>query len=591
MGALVMAGVIQDGWAHNHGLVDQSFMTPWHAMLYGMMALTGLVLGFFAIKYKSEGYSTAHALPRGYWTSLAGVILFIVGGLLDLLWHTLYGIEVDINALVSPTHLLLALGGALVFAGPLRSIAYQYGPETGGWKRTGPAVVSVLATITLLGFFTAYAQPIGDDGPATVVGRSTAAPVVSSAYVMRADGSEQTRLDTNSRDDVWGAAVSPNGRQIVYRSAAEGGPKAEIFAASIDATAVRQITHLGRRATQPAWSPDGSNIAFVSAPAGSSGDFALDVVPAGGGAVRTLVHGVTEISGPAWSPDAKRIVFVSRSGLHDRLALVPASGGALHWLAHSEDAAWPAWSPDGTRIAFGQTRGSGSALVLIAARGTQQPTQLAGAGAYPAWSRDGKLVAFAANDRGSSQIFVVPATGGMATDVSQLSGADASRPSFGSDGRIVFSAIGRPKSIHSQLANSFAEDANLIEALVVAGMLLLLVRRWRAPLGSMTVVLGLFALAMATQSDTYYAVPVAVSVGVLADIYLATLGERARGGAFFYVFAFAVPCVLFAGFLLSVAIHSGGLGWQPNLVFGSPIIAGFVGLLVAFCYDPPLRTA
>ena len=591
MGALVMAGVIQDGWAHNHGLVDQSFMTPWHAMLYGMMALTGLVLGFFAITYSRQGYPPSRSLPRGYWTSLAGVILFIVGGLLDMVWHSLYGIEVDINALVSPTHLLLALGGALVFAGPLRSVAYQYGPEVGGWKRIGPAAVSVLATITLLGFFTAYAQPIGDDGPATVVGRTTAGPVVSSAYLMRADGSGQTRLITYSHDDVWGAAASPDGSRIVYRSAAGGRAGAELFVASIDGTGIRQITHLGRRATQPAWSPDGNDVAFVSAPARSSGEFALDVVPAGGGAVRTLIHGVTEVSGPAWAPDGRHVALVSRNGLHDQLAVISASGGTLKWIPRTADAAWPAWSPDGNRIAFGQRHGRDSAVVVVAARGAGRITQLAGAGDYPAWSHDGKTVAFAADGRGSSQIFVIPAAGGHAVEISQLSGADASRPSFTPDGRIVFSEIGRPRSIHSPLANSFAEDANLIEALVVAGLLLLLVRRWRAPLGSMTLILGLFAIAMATQSDNYYAVPGAFAVGILADMYLAVLASRARSGVPFYVLGFAIPGLLFAGFLLSVAIHSGGLGWEPNLIFGSPIIAGFVGLLVAFCYDPPLRAA
>ena len=591
MGALVMAGVIQDGWAHNHGLVDQSFITPWHGMLYGMMALTGVVLGFFAVKFKRRGYPARRSLPRGYWTSLAGVILFIVGGMLDLLWHSLYGIEININALVSPTHLLLALGGALVFAGPLRSVAFQYGPENGGWKRIGPAAVSVLATITLLGFFTAYAQPIGDATTAVVVGHRRATAVVSNAYVMRADGSAQTRLTLGSRDDVWGAAASPDGKQIVYRSAAGGGAGAELFVASIGGTAVRQITHLGRRATQPAWSPDGKYIAFVLAPGGSSGEFALDVVPAAGGNPRSLMHGVTEVSGPAWSPDGTRIAFASRNGLRDQLAILPASGGTLRWLENAEDASWPAWSRDGRSIAFAQTRGNDTAIVSEEANGLHSPQVIAEPGDYPAWSRDGKLLAYAGSDGAGAQIFVVPAGGGAPRNISQLSGADASRPSFTPDGHIVFSSVGRPQSVHSQLANSFAEDANVIESVIIAGLLLLLVRRWRAPLGSMTFVLGFFALAMATQSDTYYVVPAALVLGILADIYLANLGDRARGGMGFYIFAFGVPCLLFTGFLLSVALHSGGLSWQPNLIFGSPIIAGFVGLLVAFCYDPPLRAA
>ena len=163
LAVVLMGGVVQDGWAHGHGLVDQNFLTPWHAILYGTMVLNGLVLGTMLAINLSRRYELSRALPFGYWMSLAGVIIFALGGAFDLWWHTRYGIENDINALISPSHLWLALGGALVFTGPLRSIAARYGPETGGWRITGPVIWSALALLTLLGFFTQYAQPIGDN--------------------------------------------------------------------------------------------------------------------------------------------------------------------------------------------------------------------------------------------------------------------------------------------------------------------------------------------------------------------------------------------------------------------------------------------
>src|SRR5271165_3665085 len=92
LSAVLMGGVIQDGWAHAHGQVDQSFLTPWHAILYSAMALNGIVLGAIAVLNLNRGYPVARTLPYGYWLALGGVILFAVGGGADLVWHMLFGI-------------------------------------------------------------------------------------------------------------------------------------------------------------------------------------------------------------------------------------------------------------------------------------------------------------------------------------------------------------------------------------------------------------------------------------------------------------------------------------------------------------------
>ncbi len=55
LAALLMGGVIQDGWAHAHGLVDQSFLTPWHAIMYSCMVLNGIVLGVMGLRNLRRG--------------------------------------------------------------------------------------------------------------------------------------------------------------------------------------------------------------------------------------------------------------------------------------------------------------------------------------------------------------------------------------------------------------------------------------------------------------------------------------------------------------------------------------------------------
>ncbi|HEU5423123.1 MAG TPA: hypothetical protein VFU72_06255 [Nitrolancea sp.] len=149
LSVLVTGGFTLDVWAHNHGKVDKSFFTPWHAILYTSVALTGLFLAYQASR-------RGRSLPTGYARSLAGVALFIVGGVLDLGWHTLFGVEADIETLLSPTHLLLALAGLLILTGPLRSLSRR---DAEGWRELGPAMIAATLVLVVFGIFTQYAHP------------------------------------------------------------------------------------------------------------------------------------------------------------------------------------------------------------------------------------------------------------------------------------------------------------------------------------------------------------------------------------------------------------------------------------------------
>ncbi len=95
-------------------------------------------------------------MPPGYETSVAGIVVFMAGGIGDGFWHTLFGIEVSIDALLSPTHLLLLLGALLIVSGPLRSrwLDDSYDPD-----RLGdffPPLVAVTMGTAQLGFFFQY---------------------------------------------------------------------------------------------------------------------------------------------------------------------------------------------------------------------------------------------------------------------------------------------------------------------------------------------------------------------------------------------------------------------------------------------------
>ncbi len=93
--------------------------------------------------------------------SLLGAAIFIVGGMGDMVWHTIFGIEEDIESLVSPTHLILVLGGSLIVTGPIRSAARR-SPRSTGWKAVLPMVLSVTLTLSMFTFFTQFVSPLAE---------------------------------------------------------------------------------------------------------------------------------------------------------------------------------------------------------------------------------------------------------------------------------------------------------------------------------------------------------------------------------------------------------------------------------------------
>ena len=154
-----MGGLYLDGWAHTHGRVDESFFTPWHAVLYsGFFAIAALLLGRVAWRV-TRGARWRDALPDGYGLSLVGVALWFVGGPFDLAWHSIFGFEADVEALLSPAHTVLALGAALMTSGPLRA-ALRRPPAR--WRDELPMLLSLTSVVSNLTFFTQIAHPLAN---------------------------------------------------------------------------------------------------------------------------------------------------------------------------------------------------------------------------------------------------------------------------------------------------------------------------------------------------------------------------------------------------------------------------------------------
>ncbi len=151
-------GVFLDGWAHNHvSSALETFFTPWHAVFYLGFAAISILLIFKAIRNYIAGFRWPRLLPREYHLSLIGLAIFFLSGLGDLLWHTVFGTEVDVESLLSPTHLMLALGGSIIMCAPFHALWHR------DIKEKPPALAIVLSLtffISLLSFMTQFAHPM-----------------------------------------------------------------------------------------------------------------------------------------------------------------------------------------------------------------------------------------------------------------------------------------------------------------------------------------------------------------------------------------------------------------------------------------------
>jgi Tol biopolymer transport system component len=195
-----------------------------------------------------------------------------------------------------------------------------------------------------------------------------------------------------------------NGLSSIATIAANGSGKRQLTA--------QQPSFAG----QPAYSPDGSRIAYVC------GNFELCVMNADGSGQGRLTTSRWPqrweyVDHPTWSPDGTKIAFASNATGKFHVYVINADGSGLHELAGTS---WndddPSWSPDGTKIAFDRYRswsGGTSTIWVMNADGTQpkrlSPSGLDGYG--PSWAPDGSQVTFTAYKGDNAHLFIVNVVG------------------------------------------------------------------------------------------------------------------------------------------------------------------------------------
>jgi Tol biopolymer transport system component len=185
-----------------------------------------------------------------------------------------------------------------------------------------------------------------------------------SIYTMAPDGSQESSL-TGFDTDNWEPALSPDGQHIAFVSS-RNNLDWEIYVMRADGTEVTQLTNSDpARNTMPAWSPDGNRIVFVRFENAETSH--IYTMNRDGTDPRQLTTVAAKNEYPDWSPDGSKILFASnRTGAMD-LFVMNTDGSNLRNLTQSpEEENFPSWSPDGKWIAFARFVGNTDIFVMTA---------------------------------------------------------------------------------------------------------------------------------------------------------------------------------------------------------------------------------
>lgn len=146
-GALLVAALFSDGWAHANVPEMEGFFTPWHAALYTGLVINAAWIAWLA--WSGRVGDRRPVLPLGYGWGAIGVAIFAAGGLADMIWHLVLGVEVGVDALLSPSHLVLFTGGMLILTSALRS-RWAVGDLSSVVAQGSLALATALASFFLL---------------------------------------------------------------------------------------------------------------------------------------------------------------------------------------------------------------------------------------------------------------------------------------------------------------------------------------------------------------------------------------------------------------------------------------------------------
>lgn len=224
-------------------------------------------------------------------------------------------------------------------------------------------------------------------------------------------------------DHAWNTdpAWSPDGERLAYVSTRDG--ETAIYVMALADGKVTRLTHGGGWNGNPTWSPDGEWIMFDSSRDGpNAGVRNLFVVRPDGTDLRRVTRGSHYSGQPSWAPDGKRVAFVL-AGPHiaGNIFTMSPDGSDQRQLTHQDGdpdevgTAYSRWSPDSSRVVLLMFEPSGrkglrpnQSLFVVSVDGTEARRLDVGVGdGMPDWSPDGQWIAFKREIGEAKDLFVM----------------------------------------------------------------------------------------------------------------------------------------------------------------------------------------
>ena len=419
--------------ALNLGLTTDVGISPYHAVAYLGLAALLLVSLVLVARAVARRRPWRQAFPSGYGTLGAGLIAAVLYVVLDPPWRELVGIGLGIEGGFAPTRLLLVVAVALIAVGPLRVAIRDGGAAGSPW----PAAISAALLLAVLsnpgGFHPAVnpwmEKPVdvrADDGE---------------IWVMNADGSGQVRLIEAPGGEVHAStpAWSPDGSRIAWtrwQPGADDELDADVWVALADGSDAHTLAAGQGWQWLPHWSPDGQWVGYTDEPAPAARSGAVPVGPRPGGPIApddpAFEAGPAPLVANAANADLWRIP-ADGGGSPERITEMPGDDRA------------GVYSPDGTRIAFDASRDGNTEIYVMSADGSDQRriTEDGGEDWAPAWSPDGARIVFNSDRGGTDDLYLVGADGSGLTQLTSDAAYERGA-SWGPDGSWIAFATWNP---------------------------------------------------------------------------------------------------------------------------------------------------
>ena len=250
---------------------------------------------------------------------------------------------------------------------------------------------------------------LGGNGKLAFSSARSGYPADNDLYTMNADGTVQTRITSLDRDEL-DPSWSPDGTKLLFER--NPGLRADIYVANADGSNRVQLTTDARSDVRPAWSYNGTQIVFASDRNSAAGVYDIFVMNANGTNQVNITNTPTiKEDYPAWSPDGSVIAFSRNGDIH---TMTPAGTNLRRLTTGAGDEIEPDWSPDSRQLVYRTGMATNDEIWRMNSNGTGQ-TNLTNNGSLvdeaPVWSPSGDKIAFIRDAFRNAEVYTMNTDG------------------------------------------------------------------------------------------------------------------------------------------------------------------------------------